>query len=38
MEILSFIGIIVLVLIIFVGGALFGWVLKGVFAILHLSK
>ena len=39
MEILEIIGIIVLVLIIFVGGGLFGWVLKGIGTILgFLSK
>jgi len=30
MEILAIIGIIALVLIIFTGGGLFGWVLKGI--------
>ena len=29
MEILAFIGLIVLVILLFVGGGLFGWIIKG---------
>lgn len=36
MEILAIIGIIVLVLIVFTGGGILGWLLKGVGAIFEL--
>lgn len=35
MEILATIGIIVLALIVFTGGGLFGWILKGIGAIFE---
>jgi preprotein translocase subunit SecG len=36
MEILAIIGIIVLVLIVFTGGGILGWLLKGIGAIFEL--
>lgn len=36
MEILAFIGLIVLVLILFTGGGIFGWVFKGIGSIFEL--
>ena len=36
MEILTIIGIIVLVLIVFTGGGILGWLLKGIGAIFEL--
>ncbi len=36
MEILAFIGLIVLVLILFTGGGIVGWILKGIGSIFEL--
>ena len=36
MEILAIIGVLILGLIVFVGGGLFGWGLKGVWAVFDL--
>ncbi len=36
MEILAFIGFIVLVLILFTGGGIVGWILKGIGSIFEL--
>ncbi len=36
MEILAIIGIIVVILIIFTGGGIFGWLLKGIGSIFEL--
>lgn len=36
MEILAFIGLIVLVLILFTGGGILGWILKGIGSIFEL--
>jgi len=35
MEILGIIGLIVICIIFFVGGGLFGWIIKGLGAIFH---
>lgn len=36
MEILAFIGLLVLVLILFTGGGILGWILKGIGSIFEL--